>query len=125
MASINLEIMANISITIVGLSTNVTNKNCPHNLQHFKEVYPVNQWKAEGFFEDADLLDIDCHWMAFEPVKASVHFLLAFLYIVVFLVGFFSNTLIAYIIVRYTKLLTKIVNRKSKRSSSILLYYSF
>ncbi len=69
-------------------------------LQHFKQVYPLEQWKMEGFFEDDDVRIIDCHWMAFEPVRPSAHFLLAFIYIVVFLVGFLSNGLIIYVISR-------------------------
>lgn len=70
-------------------------------VQHFKEVYPLEQWKMEGFFEDDDVLDIiDCHWMAFEPVRPSVHFLFAIVYIVVFLVGFFSNSLVIFVISR-------------------------
>lgn len=69
-------------------------------VQHFKEVYPVEQWKEKGFFEEQDLLDIPCHWMGFEPPRSSVHFTLAVIYIIVFLVGFFSNGLVIYIMNR-------------------------
>ncbi len=71
MASTTLEIMSNILITIDELSIPVTKKNCSYILQHFTEIYPVNQWKVEGFFEDADLLDIDCHWM---PAALTISF---------------------------------------------------
>lgn len=74
---------------------------CPELIvQHFKEVYPLEQWKMEGFFEDDDVRIIDCHWMGFEPIRPSAHFLLAFIYIVVFLVGFLSNGLVIYVISR-------------------------
>jgi len=76
-------------------------QGCPIKLlQHFVQVYPVEQWKKEGFFEDDHLLDIDCHWMEFEPTRSSVHFLLAVIYVIVFLIGSLSNTLAIYIIVR-------------------------
>jgi len=63
-------------------------------IQHFKKDYQVEQWKEEGFFEEADLLDIACHWMGFEPPRSSFHFLLN----IVFLVEFFSNTIVIYVI---------------------------
>jgi len=82
-------------------------QGCPNELvQHFKEVYPVEQWKNEGFFVDSDLLDIDCHWMAFEPARPSTHFILTIAYVVVFLLGFCSNTFSIYIIARYIIMVT-------------------
>ena len=65
-----------------------------------KKIYPVEQWKKEGFFEEKDLLDIHCHWMGFEPPRPYVHFLLAVIYLMVFLVGFCSNSLVIYIVSR-------------------------
>ncbi len=67
----------------------------------FKEVYPVEHWKKEGFFLDSALLDIDCHWMTFEPARSFTYFLMAVVYAVVFLWGFLSNIFSIYIIVRY------------------------
>lgn len=76
--------------------------SCPElTVGHFKEVYPLEQWKKKGFFEEKDLLDIPCHWMGFEPPRSYVHFLLAVVYLIVFLVGFFSNSLVIYIMSRY------------------------
>ncbi len=75
--------------------------SCPDlTVQYFKKVYPVEQWKKQGFFEEQDLLDIPCHWMEFKPPRPPVHFLLAVIYLMVFLVGFFSNSLVIYILSR-------------------------
>lgn len=75
--------------------------NCPkHIVEHFEKVYPVKQWKEKGLFEEKDLLDIPCHWMGFEPAGPSVHFLFAFIFINIFLVGFFTNSLVIYIMSR-------------------------
>jgi len=79
---------------------NINSSKCPEIVQQFKGVYPVEQWTKEGFFEENDLLDVDCHWLAFEPPHQSVHFSLAIIYVVIFLVGFFSNTFTIYIIAR-------------------------
>lgn len=82
---------------------NSNSSGCPEIvLNHFTEVYPVEQWKAEGFFEDEDLLDIDCHWMKFDPIRPSVYYFMAIIYVIVFLIGFFSNIIPIYIISRCT-----------------------
>lgn len=79
---------------------NINSSECPELvLNHFMEVYPMEQWKAEGFFENEDLLDIPCHWLAFEPTRPSLHYLLAVSYVIVFLVGFCSNAIGIYIII--------------------------
>ncbi len=92
----------NQSIQSESFTDNVENiLNCPkHTVEHFKKVYPVEQWKRRGLFEDQNLLDIPCYWMGFEPTSPSVHYLLAFIYVIVFLVGFFSNSLVIYIMSR-------------------------
>ncbi len=71
---------------------------CPKLVEHFKKVYPVEQWKTEGFFEDEDLLDIACHWLRFDPPRPSLHFLLAVIYIIIFLIGLLGNSLVIYVI---------------------------
>ena len=68
--------------------------HCPQLLQHFEKVYPVEHWKAVGFFQDPDLLDIDCHWMTFEPLEPFVHYTLSIIGVIIFLVGFVSNVLV-------------------------------
>lgn len=73
---------------------------CPELLKHFKELYPVEHWKVEGFFEDDDLLSVSCHWLGFNPPRPSLHFLLAVIYILVFLIGLLSNSLVLYVIGR-------------------------
>ncbi len=47
-----------------------------------------------------DLLDIDCHWMTFEPLKPSVHYTLAIIGVLLFLVGFVSNVLVIWTLFR-------------------------
>ena len=59
-------------MVLVNISTDTNNTdengNCSKEvIRHFKQVYQVEQWKEEGFSEAADLLDIACHWMGFEP----------------------------------------------------------
>lgn len=75
--------------------------NCRVLRERFTHIYPVDSWKAEGFFTDEDLLDIGCHWLKYEPVRQSIHFSLAIAYAVLFIIGFTSNLLVVYIILRY------------------------
>ena len=72
---------------------------CSNLVEHFKKVYPVEQWKMEGFFEDGDLLDIACHWLGFDPPRSNLHFLLAIIYVIIFLIGLLSNSLVIYAII--------------------------
>ena len=96
-------ILVNISNSISATSGDKgSENNCPQEaIQHFKEVYQVEQWKTGGFFDEQDLLDIPCHWLEFEPARPSVHSLLSIVYSFVFLVGFLSNISSIYIVVRY------------------------
>lgn len=105
--TLNKDIVASISTVT---STSIMNEslespnvdgNCPKLLQHFKLTYPVNQWKTEGFFDDQHLLDINCHWMTFEPTRSFVHFLSIIIYVIVFLIGFLSNSFTIYIVTRF------------------------
>lgn len=72
--------------------------NCSHLRLRFRSVYPVDVWMSEGFFTEQDLLDIDCYWLQFEPVKPTAHFSLVVLYVIIFTIGFFSNMLVIYIL---------------------------
>jgi len=78
---------------------------CHQLLQNFTEIYPVEKWKIRGFFSDSDLLNINCHWMEFEPFEPFVHFTLAVIFTIVLLAGFFSNAFVIYIIVWYAILI--------------------
>ena len=89
------------------ISTHINNgeapatENCPLEVfERFRKAYQMEQWKEEGFFEEGDLLDIACHWMAFEPTRPSVHLLLSIIYTIVFLVGLLSNTIVVYVVSR-------------------------
>lgn len=73
--------------------------DCDLLRQRFLSVYPVSMWKSNGFFEEKDLLDINCHWLQFEPIKPSSHFMLAIIYVIVFVIGSVSNTIVVYILV--------------------------
>lgn len=77
--------------------------DCQLLRERFVRLYPISVWKTEGFFDDADLLEINCHWLQFEPPKPSAHFLLAIIYVGVFVVGCVSNTLVVYILLRYSQ----------------------
>lgn len=81
-------------------NSTVVNVECDLKRQKFVSIYPVDLWKSEGFFEDADLFIINCHWLQFEPIKPSIHLTLAILYVVIFAIGSFSNVLVIYILLR-------------------------
>lgn len=85
--------------TISDNCTSVTS-NCDFLRQRFQLLYPVDLWKSEGFFNDADLLDINCHWLQFEPIKPMTHLTMAIVYIGLFIVGAASNALVIYILIR-------------------------
>ena len=75
-------------------------RNCDVLRQKFVSLYPVDLWKSEGFFDDTDLLDINCHWLQFEPIKPTAHLALAIIYISLFVVGVVSNALVIFILTR-------------------------
>ena len=79
---------------------NVTVEHCKW-MDNFTAAYPVDRWEVEGWFDrQHDLLDINCYWMEFAPVRPSVHFGLAILYVIFFVVGFCSNALVIYTVLR-------------------------
>ncbi len=90
-----------ITFELDNLCQPIVNDYCYHLRQNFNQIYPVKEWKEEGYFEDEDLMDIHCHWLQFEPVRPFVHFSLAILYVIFFIVGFLSNALVIFIILRY------------------------
>lgn len=75
--------------------------DCDWLRERFVSLYPISVWKSDGFFDDADLMDINCHWLQFEPTRPSAHFLLAIVYVVVFAIGCVSNMVVVYILLRY------------------------
>ncbi len=68
--------------------------------EKFVSLHPVDVWKSDGFFDDADLMEINCHWLQFKPIRRSIHFSLAVLLAVLFSIGFFSNVGAIYILLR-------------------------
>lgn len=77
------------------------NMGCDQLRKQFVVLYPVEAWKSNGFFDDADLMDINCHWLQFKPARPAAHFMLAIIYAVVFVIGLVSNIAIVYILLRY------------------------
>lgn len=73
---------------------------CFQLVEHFKEVYAIEQWKMEGFFKDEDLLDIACHLLGFDPPRRLDHLFIFYspsFMLLFFLVGLLSNSLIIYV----------------------------
>ena len=85
------------------LLVNATQLGCEQLLEQFRLNYPIEQWKTEGFFTEDDLLDINCHWLQFQPQKPYSHFSLAVLYVFLFTVGSVSNVTVIYILVRLVR----------------------
>lgn len=75
--------------------------DCSHLHDQFRSRYRIDDWKAIGYFEDDDLLDINCYWLNFEPRSPIHHIALAVVYGLVFIVGTTSNITAAYILLRY------------------------
>ena len=96
---------------------------CHQLLQNFTEIYPVEKWKIQGFFSDSDLLNINCHWMEFEPFEPFVHFTLAIIFNIVLLAGFISNAFVIYIIVWYAILI--IIYRLYNNATQLYNYLCF
>lgn len=81
-------------------SANQVIAECSILREQFVSQYPVEIWKSNGFFQDADLMAINCHWLQFEPTKPLAHFVLAAIYVVVFAIGSVSNVVVIYILLR-------------------------
>lgn len=68
----------------------------------------IERWKLCGFFEDEDFLDINCHWLQFEPVPLINHLLLICLFIFILLAGCLCNFIVIYILARYKMSITSL-----------------
>ena len=77
--------------------------DCSHLRIRFRTIYPIDKWKNDGYFTEGDLLDIDCYWMQFEPTKPAAHFILAILYVIIFIVGCTSNAIVIYVLLRFIR----------------------
>ena len=81
--------------------TTTMTDDCQLLLDNFTAAYPLDRWETEGWFDrHRDLLDINCHWMQFDPLRPSVHLILAVLYVAFFVVGVLANGLVIFIILR-------------------------
>ena len=75
-----------------------SSSRCPW-LQDYltREANLISRWKEAGLFVEADLDDINCYWLQFEPAPVIYHMVLAVLFLVIFFVGSVSNALVIYI----------------------------
>ena len=80
--------------------SNLNQTVCEQLLADFRLQYPIEEWESGGFFTDTDLLDINCHWLQFGPQKYYNHLALAFLYVILFLIGSCSNLTVIYFLTR-------------------------
>lgn len=60
----------------------------------------IERWKLCGFFQDDDFLDINCHWLQFEPEPLVNHLVLVCIFIIILLTGCFCNLVTVYILAR-------------------------
>ena len=80
------------------VSTNHSGDNCSWRKEYLlREANLISHWKQAGFFVEADLNDINCYWLQFEPPPVILHMALAVLFIVVFFIGSVSNGLVIYV----------------------------
>ncbi len=62
-----------------------------------REANLISRWKEAGLFVEADLDDINCYWLQFEPAPVIYHMVLAVLFLVIFFVGSVSNGIVIFI----------------------------
>lgn len=60
----------------------------------------IKQWKESGFFQDDDILDINCFWLQFEPMSLINHFIVVCIFVVIMLMGTLANFISIYILAR-------------------------
>ena len=65
----------------------------------------IERWKLGGFFQDQDLIDINCHWLQFDPPPLLNHIVLIVLLSTILLTGCVANGITVYILARYYRLL--------------------
>jgi hypothetical protein len=76
--------------------------NCPWLAEYqLRHSAIIERWKLCGFFEDDDFLDINCHWLQFEPAPLVNHLLLVCIFVFMLLTGCLSNIIVIYIFARY------------------------
>lgn len=66
----------------------------------FLRLYPINDWKENGFFHESYLKEINKHWLTFSPPEKRNHLILAGCYIVIMIVGLFGNLLVIVMFIR-------------------------
>lgn len=80
-----------------------TSFNCSCSIAEYRSRHSalVERWKLCGFFQDDDFLDINCHWLQFEPAPLVNHLVLFCIFVVILLVGCLCNAVAAYVLARY------------------------
>ncbi|EFX70796.1 hypothetical protein DAPPUDRAFT_346935 [Daphnia pulex] len=72
--------------------------NCPWLAEYqLRHSAIIERWKLCGFFEDDDFLDINCHWLQFEPAPLVNHLLLVCIFVFILLTGCLCNIIVIYI----------------------------
>ncbi|XP_022205432.2 opsin, ultraviolet-sensitive [Nilaparvata lugens] len=75
-------------------------------MERFKQLYPVESWKSEGFFTDEYLYMINPHWLQFDPPSHTAHYILAAAYFIVMTIGVTGNFLVIFMFLRCRSLRT-------------------
>lgn len=60
----------------------------------------IERWKLNGFFQEEDFLDINCHWLQFEPAPLVKHLILVCIFFLILVIGCFCNAVVVYILAR-------------------------
>lgn len=75
--------------------------SCPWLANYrFQQSALIERWKLCGFFQDQDFLDINCHWLQFEPAPLVNHLILVCIFILILLIGCLCNVIAVYILAR-------------------------
>ncbi len=71
---------------------------CPWRQDYLsRQANMISHWKKAGLFVEADLDEINCYWLQFEPAPVIYHMALAALFFVIFFVGSVGNGIVIYI----------------------------
>lgn len=72
-------------------------------MSDFNTKYPIDTWKAHGFYTDDYMKLINSHWLKFMPPNATSHYILGVLYSVIMVLGCFGNSLVIFMYIKLVK----------------------
>lgn len=67
---------------------------------NFIKMHPIQLWRTHGDFTIDYLKIINPHWLKYPPANEIVHYILAFLYCIIFFVGTSGNFLVIFMFIR-------------------------